>query len=197
MWKFAIKWLKNELEKSDDNSNEIDKYRELIEVIKSKSQDDFEKYLYLLGSGGLVISLFIIEKVINLNVKEYSVFLLLISAFCFSATLLTNLLSHRKSISVSEELLDGLNLKGMALDDPCFLNIQVKGNKIINRLNNISIYSLIFGILFILAFFTINYSIMSKDKQLPTKPTTQPSPQSIPNEEKGRILPSPKITPKK
>lgn len=199
MWKYIINLLRTKQEQPCDSDTErIDKYIELIELTKSKSQDDFEKYLYLLGSGGLVISLFIIEKVMNYNTIEYSIFLILISAFCFSSTLLFNLLSHRKSITVSEKLIKLINKDSNCLYGKKFKKIQKKGNKVINRLNKYSIYTLISGIIFILAFFTINYSIMSNDRpQMPPKPSP-PSPQNIPNEEKGRTLPPPpRINPKK
>ena len=66
-----------------------------------------------------------------------------------------------------------------------FKNIQNR-NKIINRLNRTSIWSLIIGVIFILTFVTINLFNMSNE---PTpKPTGQPKPAT---EEKGRTIPSP------
>ncbi|MCL1658615.1 hypothetical protein M2T79_18575 [Elizabethkingia miricola] len=199
MWKYIVNLLSPKQEQPCDNDSErIDKYIELIELTKSKSQDDFEKYLYLLGSGGLVISLLIIEKILSLSIVKISFYLLLASSISFVITLLSNLLSHQQSIKVSEKLIESINNDRNCLNEKEFIEIQNNGNKKIKLLNNFSIYSLITGILLILVFFTINYSIMSNDRpQLPPKPS-QPTPQSTPNEEKGRTLPPPpRINPKK
>ncbi|CDN74014.1 hypothetical protein [Elizabethkingia anophelis] len=158
MWKYIIKWLKKELDQTDQDQQlkEVESYMGLIETSKSKSQDDFEKYLYLLGSGGLIISLLVIEKSIGMKIIKCTIFLLLFSSFCFAATLLSNLLSHRKSIKVSDELLDLLNEDREFIFNPEFNEIHKKGNNNIDRLNKISITSLIIGIFSILIFFTIN-----------------------------------------
>lgn len=41
-------------------------YRNAVSDNKSKSQDDFEKYINLLASGGIVLSLTFLEKIIPL-----------------------------------------------------------------------------------------------------------------------------------
>ena len=156
-------------------------YRNAVSENKSKSQDDFEKYINLLASGGIVLSLTFLEKIITVDKTTFKVFYI-IGLILLVATLLSNLYSHYKSIKDSD--LTILEIDEKKYDD-IFKNIE-KRNKIINRLNRTSIWSLIIGVIFILTFVTINLFNMS-DKTTP-RPTTQPAPST---EEKGRTIPQP------
>ena len=156
-------------------------YRNAVSENKSKSQDDFEKYINLLASGGIVLSLTFLEKIITVD-KTIFKSLYVIGLILLVLTLLSNLYSHYKSIKDSD--LTILEIDEKKYND-IFKNIE-KRNKIINRLNRTSIWSLIIGVIFILTFVTLNLFNMS-DKQTP-----RPQQPSRPlTEEKGRSIPTP------
>lgn len=156
-------------------------YRNAVSDNKSKSQDDFEKYINLLASGGIVLSLTFLEKIITVDKTIFKAFYI-IGLILLVVTLLSNLYSHYKSIIDSDLTIQEIDEKKY---DVVFKNIK-KRNTIINRLNRTSIWSLIIGVIFILTFVTINLFNMS-NKPTP-KPTGQPKPAT---EEKGRTIPSP------
>lgn len=156
-------------------------YRNAVSENKSKSQDDFEKYINLLASGGIVLSLTFLEKIITVDKTIFKAFYI-IGIILLVVTLLSNLYSHYKSIIDSDLTIQEIDEKKY---EEVFKNIK-KRNTIINRLNRTSIWSLIIGVIFILTFVTINLFNMS-DKATP-RPTTQPAPST---EEKGRTIPQP------
>lgn len=156
-------------------------YRNAVYDNKSKSQDDFEKYINLLASGGIVLSLTFLEKIITVDKTICRAFYV-IGLILLIVTLLSNLYSHYKSIIDSDLTIQEIDEKKY---EKVFKNIK-KRNTIINRLNRTSIWSLIIGVVFILTFVTINLFNMS-DKTTP-RPTTQPVPST---EERGRTIPQP------
>lgn len=156
-------------------------YRNAVSDNKSKSQDDFEKYINLLASGGIVLSLTFLEKIITVDKTIFKAFYV-IGLILLIVTLLSNLYSHYKSIIDSDLTIQEIDEKKY---EEVFKNIK-KRNTIINRLNRTSIWSLIIGVIFILTFVTINLFNMS-DKAAPI-PATQPIPST---EERGRTIPQP------
>lgn len=170
-------------------------YKSSIEANKDKSQDDFEKSIYLLASGGLVVSLMTIDKFLDkldiISLKD--VFAL--GLLGFVCTLLTNLLSHRRSIKESENLINLINENPECIFEEEFTNNLKRGNKKIEFLNYASISSLIIGASSILIFFTINFFSMSN---LP-KPTNPTTPATEPKPTTGRANPAPPtiVIPKK
>lgn len=156
-------------------------YRTAVSDNKSKSQDDFEKYINLMASGALALTLTFLEKIV---VVEYAIWkwVILVGWLLLATTLLSNLYSHYKSIIDSDKTLKDIDDENF---EKIFSNIE-KRNKVINRLNRLSIWSLIIGVLCIITFVTINFYNMS-DKQKPS-PNQQPKPLT---EEKGRSIPTP------
>ncbi len=159
-------------------------YRNSVSENKSKSQDDFEKYINLLASGGLVLSLTFFEKIVALDKAIFKPFVI-IGMFLMVVTLLSNLYSHYKSIIDSDITIQ-------EIDDEkykeIFKNIENR-NKIINRLNRVSIWSLIIGIVFLITFATINiYNMSDSNQKNRPAPQQQPKPAT---EEKGRTIPAP------
>lgn len=157
-------------------------YRTAVSDNKSKSQDDFEKYINLMASGALALTLTFLEKIV---VIEYAIYkwIILVGWLLLATTLLSNLYSHYKSIIDSDKTLkdiDDENYEGI------FTNIE-RRNKIINRLNRVSIWSLIIGVLCVIAFVTINFYNMS-DKQ---KPASIPQSKPSREEQLGRNIPPP------
>jgi hypothetical protein len=156
-------------------------YRNSVSENKSKSQDDFEKYINLMASGGLVLSLTVVEKIITIDKASYPI-LLITGMFLLVLTILSNLYSHYKSMIDSDKTILEIDEEKY---DKIFENIDSR-NKSINRLNCISIWSFIVGIICILSFVTLNFINMS-DKPKPSQ-TENPRPLT---EEKGRVTPQP------
>lgn len=168
----------------------INNYRKSVEDNRNKSQDDFEKYINLLASGGLVVSLMFIEKLVENKIFIIFNWIFIIGLIGFVCTLLMNLISHKKSINDSNYILDTLGFDIDKLEDKEFLKEVSDRNRSIDILNKLSIVSLIIGVFSILIFFTINFFNMSDQKPKP-KPQPQQSPPKPLTEEKGRTNPTP------
>ncbi len=160
-------------------------YRNSVIENKSKSQDDFEKYINLLASGGLVLSLTFFEKIVPLD-KAISKPFVILGMFLMVITLLSNLYSHYKSLIDSDATIK-------EIDDEkykeIFKNIDAR-NKTINRLNRLSIWSLIIGIISLITFVTINIYNMDNSNQ-GNKPRPQQPPKPLTEEKRGRTTPPP------
>jgi hypothetical protein len=176
---------KKKEQKEKFNQDWID-YRNAVSENKSKSQDDFEKYINLLASGGIVLSLTFLEKIITVDKTIFKAFYVIGLIFLI-VTLLSNLYSHHKSIKDSDLTIKEIDEEKY---DDIFKNIDSR-NKIINRFNITSIWSLIIGTISILTFVTINLFNMS-DNQNPRpsdRPTQNPTP--LTEEKRGRTNPNP------
>lgn len=126
-------------------------YRNSVIENKSKSQDDFEKYINILASGALILSLTFFEKIVPLEKAIYKPFVIT-GMLLMVLTLLSNLYSHYKSITDSDSTIKEIDEEKHEM---IFTNIE-KRNKVINGLNKVSIWSLIIGILSLITFVTIN-----------------------------------------
>ena len=175
-------------DRGEDIYEEIDQqdwidYRNSVIENKTKSQDDFEKYINLMASGGLVLSLTFLEKIVSLD-KAIWKSLVVIGMYLMVVTLLSNLYSHYKSMLDSDATIKDIDDKNYK---EIFKNIE-KRNQKINFLNKVSIWSLIIGILCLITFVTINiYNMSDKQKVIPRpKPAT---------EEKGRTITPPSSRP--
>lgn len=169
-----------------------------IHETKSKSQDDFEKYINVIASGGLALTIAFFDKIVNINFAIFKGFI--IGGWVLLVlTLLSNLISHYLSIKHSEKTIDEINDKKYDCIDE---NVK-RRNLIMSFLNKFSITTLILGISLILVFITINLSDMSgqKNKSVPKKEKSVniPQPERL-QEQKGRTISSPptsKPNPKK
>lgn len=158
-------------------------YRNSVIENKTKSQDDFEKYINLMASGGLVLSITFLEKIVSLD-KAIWKSLVVFGMYLMVVTLLSNLFSHYKSMLDSDATIKDIDDNNY---ENIFKNIEERNQKI-NFLNKVSIWSLIIGIFCLITFVTINIYNMS-DKQ---KTTPQPKPAT---EEKGRTITPPSSRP--
>ena len=151
-----------------NNQQEIDQqgwieFRNSVIDNKTKSQDDFEKYINIMAAGGLVLSLTFLEKIVSLD-KAICKSFVVIGMYLMVATLLSNLYSHYKSMLDSDATIKDIDENNYT---EILKNIQ-KRNDQINVLNKISIWSLIFGILCLITFATINiYNMSDKQKNNP------------------------------
>lgn len=170
--------------------NGWENYRNAVIENKNKSQDDFEKYINLLATGGIVLSLTFLEKFVSVTLISFLwtyIFGLVLLVF----TLLSNLYSHYKSINDSDMIIKEIDEKKY---DEIFQNIE-KRNKPINQLNKASIWCLITGSALILFFITINLNSMN-ETQIP-KPCDAPNINPKPDTGRPNPAPSPIIKPKK
>lgn len=161
---------------------EWNEFRNSVYETKSKSQDDFEKYINLIASGGLGITLAFFDKIVDVKNAEYIV-LIITGWVLLVLTLLSNLISHFLSINYSQKTIDEISKKDY---DSVFTNVE-KRNKKINILNIISIGAVITGIISIITFVTLNLTIMNNNQ----KPTPKPQSPKPLTEEKGRIINTP------
>ena len=161
---------------------EWNEFRNSVYETKSKSQDDFEKYINVLASGGLAITIAFFDKIVDIHKSNY-IFLIILGWVLLVTTLLANLISHYLSISYAQKTIDEINEKKY---DDVFTNVK-KRNKCINILNGLSISTLITGIVSIIIFVTINLSTMNNNQKPIPKPQT-PKPLT---EEKGRTINNP------
>lgn len=141
-----------------------------------------------MASGGLVVSLLFIEKLVENKLVIIGNWLFIIGLLGFLCTLLVNLISHKKSTNDSNYILEHLGFDISKYDDEIFINEVSKRNKIIDLLNKISISSLITGALSILLFFSINFFNMSNQQPKPQPSQNPPKPNT---QEKGRTNPMP------
>lgn len=172
-------------------------YRNSVSENKNKSQDDFEKYINLLASGGIIVSLTFLEKITAVVKIEYIIFYL-IGLFLLVLTLLSNLYSHHKSIQDSDSIIKEIDEEKY---EDIFKNID-KRNKPINLLNITSIWSLIIGTILILTFVSINLFSMNENKKPPPSDNPRQNPKPLTEEQRGRTNPppprtNPSSTPKK
>jgi hypothetical protein len=161
--------------------NEWNEFRNSVYETKSKSQDDFEKYINFLASGGLAITLAFFDKIVDPKNASFKT-LIIIGWVLLVFTLLSNLISHYLSINYSQKTIDEINDKKY---DDVFVNVG-KRNKIIKLLNIFSIGTLILGIISIIVFVTLNMTSMSNNNPTPKPQTPKPL-----TEEKGRPINNP------
>ena len=161
-------------------------YRNAVTENKNKSQDDFEKYINLLASGGIILSLTFLEKIATI-VKIEFIWFYIIGLILLVATLLSNLYSHYRSIQDADLIIKEIDDKKY---EDIFKNSDARNQKI-TLLNKTSIWSLIIGAFLILTFVSINLYIMNNN-QKPTTPRENPTQHPKPlTEETGRTNPSP------
>lgn len=96
----------------DESENYWKKFRDDVCKVIEKSEDDFEKYLNIFGSGGLIVGLTILGSLIEKSIIYNYQWMLIFGAFLFVMCLLSNLLSHYVAIKgYTKTLAD--------IDSPC------------------------------------------------------------------------------
>jgi hypothetical protein len=175
--------------KENSTQNGWGEYRNAVIENKNKSQDDFEKYINLLASGGIIISLTFLEKITAVVKIVYIIFYLL-GLFLLVLTLITNLYSHHKSIQDSDSIIKEIDEEKY---EDIFKNIE-KRNKPINLLNKTSIWSLIIGTILILTFVSINLFAMNENQKPSPSDHPRQNPKPITEEKRGRTNPTPPRT---
>lgn len=167
-------------------------YRNSVIDNKNKSQDDFEKYINILASGGIIVSLTFLDKIVEKGnvgcVIPYVIGLILLVV-----TLLSNLYSHYRSIVDSDIIIKEIDEKKY---DDIFKNSEER-NKIIRNLNTTSIWSLILGAVLILTFTSKNLFYMNDSKKTKHFKVKQETIVSDTSHGRTNPVPKPELKPKK
>jgi MFS family permease len=161
----------------------LQSFREDLVRIAEKSQDNFESQLSYIAAGTIGVTIAFVSDIVPIDRAKYIIFLL-IGWLLLAACLFINLYSHIVSFRNHRQTISDIDKKNY---DP---DVATRRNKIINRWNLGSLWTLITGIIGILLFISINMIIMAKEvKVIPQNPST---------ERKGResvTPPPPKQTP--
>ena len=140
------------MSKSKEEIQQWTEYRLSLLKEKGKSDDDFEKYITFIASGSLGLTLTFIDKISPLK-ESIFIWVIVLGWFSLAVTLFVNLLSHYISSANNTKAIQDID-DDLSYDE-LVGNID-RRNKIVSRLNIISIISLGFGITCILIFTTIN-----------------------------------------
>jgi len=145
-----------------DNEQNIEKEnREMIQSLKEKSDDDFEKNLVLITSGTLVLSMSFIEKIVPLTNATW-LWTLICSWIALVTSLLLNLISHRLASRHSLKYIYD-QAKGKPPEE---INNSIKAdNEKMNRINDWTVGLMILGIIFLIVYCSINAYKMSSAKK--------------------------------
>lgn len=164
-------------------------FRDDVCKVIEKSEDDFEKYLNIFGSGGLIVGLTILGSLIEKSVIFNYQWMLILGTFLFVVCLLSNLLSHYVAIKGNTKTIAEIDSQNMNL-----WNNFKKRNRTIEYLNWSSLLSIIFGTILITSFLTVNLNTMAQKNSKPQSPpkTTQSNPQRS-SDQKGRVAPQPAV----
>lgn len=180
---------------ADNSDNDWADYRQSILESRGKSQDDFEKYINIFSSGGLLIGLTLLSKLIETEFDYRYHILIIIGSLLFVLSIIANVFSHYLAISNDECTIAEIDCR-----HPEILNNIDERNLVIKILNRTSIFSISIATILISIFLIINLTTMRKKSENPQgKPnSSQGDPKPL-NEEKGRTTQKPafEIKPKK
>jgi hypothetical protein len=140
------------MSKKNKRNKEWEEYRKSLLIEKSKSDDDFEKYITLISSGGLGITIAYMNQIVPLK-AAIVIWVLLTGWILLIATLFLNLYSHYKASKDKEDTINDID-EDIPYD--CLMKNIENRNKIINNLNFWSIICLGLGLLSIILFTIIN-----------------------------------------
>lgn len=173
----------------DDQDDYWKNFRNDICKVVEKSEDDFEKYLNIFGSGGLLVGLTLLSKLIEKNIIYKYQWVLIMGTSLFVICLLTNLISHFIAIISNRKTISDIDCQNRNLWD----NFK-KRNRNIEMLNIISLGSIIIGTILITLFLTLNLNTMAEKKPAPqNQPKTTPSDPQRSHDKKGRVAPQPTV----
>jgi len=140
------------MKKSEEEIKGWLEYRKSLLEQKSKSDDDFEKYITFIASGALGLTLTFLDKITPLDCAVY-IWLVATGWVLLALTLLINLFSHFLSSKYTTKSIDEID---DAIDYDSLRKNLDRRNKIINNLNGWSIFLLIAGVMSILIYVILN-----------------------------------------
>lgn len=178
---------------TEEEYKEIGNYREQVQVVANKSEDEFEKRLLYIAAGALGLSFSFITDIVSLNESKFK--WLLIAGWGFLTTcILINLLSHIWTKHCANKIID-------TIDDQ-IRNNRINCDKIAPRvdsmnvsikwINTSTVVALFLGIAQILTFATINiYQIDNNKQKIMSKETIRIT-APIKEVKNGGSIPKPK-----
>jgi hypothetical protein len=102
--------MSNKNKKEDTSDSEEKSDRDILQRIKEKSEDDFEKNITYISAGALAISLTFLEKIIPVK-ESTQTYLVIVSWALLVLTLLSNLLSHQYSSYIIDKTINDVDNK--------------------------------------------------------------------------------------
>ncbi len=146
------------MSKKKDNEEKSD--RIILQRIKEKSEDDFERNITYISAGALAISLTFLEKIVPIK-DSVQTYIVILSWTLLVLTLLSNLLSHQYSSWIIDKTIDDVDENS----ESSIANWERRTKKI--RVWNIAnVGGLIIGIGLFIVFVSINITKMSKQTYL-------------------------------
>lgn len=172
----------------EDGSDEYwENFRNDNIKVREKSQDDFEKYLNVFGSGGLLVGLTLLSKLVESKINYEFQWMLIFGSVLFVICLLSNLLSHYLAIHNNDKNISDIDNKNPKLWE----NFD-KRNNYLGNVNWVSLGSIIAGTILITLFLILNINTMAKQNtNPPSKPSTTQGSPSRQSEQKGRTTTTP------
>lgn len=171
--------------KKNDNLEEEKSDRIILQRIKEKSEDDFEKNITYISAGALAISLTFLEKIVPIK-ESVQTYLVIASWTFLVVTLLSNLLSHQYSSYIIDKTIDDVDDKS----EDSIKNWERRTKKIRNW-NIANVCGVIIGIGLFIIFVSINITKIAKG----TTPETNKSNATTKQTGQTYLNPSSKVTP--
>ncbi|MDX1773487.1 hypothetical protein [Oceanihabitans sediminis] len=138
--------------KSEKEIEEWKEYRLSVLEQKSKSDDDFEKYITFIASGALGLTITFIDKISPLK-ESIVIWVIALGWVLLAFTLFINLLSHFLSSKYNEQTIQDIDDE---IEYDNLIDRIDNRNRIISRLNLSSIILLGLGIISILIYTIVN-----------------------------------------
>lgn len=138
--------------KSKKEIEEWKEYRLSVLEQKSKSDDDFEKYITFIASGALGLTITFIDKISPLK-ESIVIWVIALGWVLLAFTLFINLLSHFLSSKYNEQTIQDIDDE---IEYDNLIDRIDNRNRIISRLNLSSIILLGLGIISILIYTIVN-----------------------------------------
>lgn len=172
------------MKKTKEEIAEWKEFRKSVFENKIKSEDDYEKYVTLISSGALGLSITFIEKIVPLN-SAIEKWILILGWILLTITLFVSLLSHFFSRKYSEKTIEDIDND---IEYELISGNITSRNKCLEVFNFSTISTLFLGIISIVIFVSINIYIMNNNPNTKPTPNQQPKPLT---EERGRTIPKP------
>ncbi|SDT00079.1 hypothetical protein SAMN05192545_2539 [Maribacter dokdonensis] len=138
--------------KTKKEIEEWKEYRLSVLEQKSRSDDDFEKYITFIASGALGLTITFIDNISPLK-ESIGIWVIALGWVLLALTLFINLLSHYLSSKYNEKTIQDIDDE---IKYEIVLNNIEDRNRIISQLNLLSIIFLGLGIVSILTYTIIN-----------------------------------------
>lgn len=121
-----------------------------LEKTYEQSQNDFERQLSYISAGALGITITFFDKIVPVKSEAVSIWLIITAWISLALTLLINLFSHQLASVFLYATIKEIN------EDKEDLQKRFSRDKIIQRLNWVTLFLLFIGILFIVFFSSLN-----------------------------------------